>query len=509
MENGGAMNNWPHQDRALAETTAAIEAGERRICVTSPTGGGKTKMLVDMIEWAAGRNQRVALYTNRRMLLDQTRAVLEKHGIYPGMRASGYESALLRDVQLCMTQTEGSQVLVKESRNLHSAALVLIDEAHLQAGGRMEEIAGRHIADGAAIVGYTATPLDLGNMYDRLIQAGTTSELRECGALVPCMTYGPDEPDTRHIKRQATGEFSEGDIRKVIMTQHIFGRVFDWWKKLNPDALPALLFAPGVKESLWFAQEFAKQGVRAAHIDGEDVWLDGELHRSEPEARAEVMRQHRDGELAIVCNRFVLREGIDAPWVYHGIFATVFGGLASYLQSGGRLLRAYAGMDHVILQDHGGAWWRHGSLNEDRAWELGDTNYVTTELREERMREKKEREPIVCPKCAAVRRSGRTCMKCGFQHEKSVRMVVQRDGQLRAREGDILQPRRVRREPDTQKIWEQTYYRMKRAGMTFRQAEGLFFYEQHYWPPRELPLMPREPLDWFRKVNEVPKERLL
>ena len=504
-----AVAAWPHQTFALAETTAALEAGETRVCVTSPTGGGKSRMMVDIIDWAQARHMRVALYTNRRMLLDQTRGVLERNGIFPGVRASGHETALLRDVQLCMTQTEGSQVLVKDARTLHDARIVLVDEAHLQTGGRMEEIAKRHVDAGATIVGYTATPLDLGSMYERLIQAGTTSELRECGALLPCVTYGPDEPDTRHIKRQATGEFSEGEIRKVIMTQHIFGRVYECWKRLNPDALPALLFAPGVKESVWFAQEFAKQGVRAAHIDGDDIWLDGELHRSEPDMRAEVMRQHRDGEIAVVCNRFVLREGIDAPWVYHGIFATVFGGLASYLQSGGRLLRNYPGMPQVILQDHGGNWHRHGSLNEDRVWALGDTNYVTTELREERMREKKDAEPIVCPKCSAVRRAGRTCLKCGFEHEKSVRMVVQKDGELKAQEGDIYKARRVRKEADTEELWKRMYYRMKKAEMTFRQAEGLFFYENHYWVPRDLPLMPTEPLDWFRKVCDVPKERLM
>ena len=76
------MNDrWPNQERALAETTAAIEGGSKRLCVTSPTGTGKSRMMVDMLEWATASGKRAALFTNRRMLFDQTCGVLESHGI--------------------------------------------------------------------------------------------------------------------------------------------------------------------------------------------------------------------------------------------------------------------------------------------------------------------------------------------------------------------------------------------------------------------------------------------
>ena len=58
----------------------------------------------------------------------------------------------------------------------------------------------------------------------------------------------------------------------------------------------------------------------------------------------------------VLCNRFVCA-GIDAPWLAHGIFATIFTSLQSYLQSGGRLLRSFPGIDAVTIR-HGGNWWR-------------------------------------------------------------------------------------------------------------------------------------------------------
>ena len=101
-----------------------------------------------------------------------------------------------------------------------------------------------------------------------------------------------------------------------------------------------------------------------------------------------------------------MREGIDWPWLAHGIMACTFGGLKSYLQSGGRLLRAHPSLDQVVIQDHGGNFWRHDSLNADREWQLEDTDKSIQEKHDEKYRTKSEPEPIVCPKCAKVRKTG-------------------------------------------------------------------------------------------------------
>lgn len=505
------LPRWPHQRYAFEEVTRRIGAGEKRICLTSPTGAGKSLILCDLIDWATGQGWGTILYTNRRLLIEQLIGTATDAGIAHGVRAAGHVPKLDRQVQIASIQTEHSRTVKREKWNLASAQLVLIDEAHLQKGAMAEELARRHEDAGAALVGVTATPLDLNGMYTTLVQAGTVSELRRCGALVPCHHYGPDEPDMKNFKpKTKTGEYTEGDVRKAIMTPTIFGRVYEGWLRFNPDARPSILFAPGVGESIWFAEQFHAKGVRTAHIDGANCWLDGRQYKSDSDARKDIIAGSKDGSIKVVCNRFVLREGIDMPWLYHGIFATVFASLQSFLQSGGRLLRAHSSLDHVVLQDHGGMWHRHGSLNADRTWELGQTAYVTSALREERMRSKREPEPIRCPACFRFRLSGDECPHCGHRHSTKSRMVVQQDGELREHTGDIYKPRRVRLKPDTERIWESMYWRAKRSrnGMTFRQAQGLFFYENGYYPPNDLPMMPTSDLDWFRRVKDVPMERL-
>jgi superfamily II DNA or RNA helicase len=263
-----------------------------------------------------------------------------------------------------------------------------------------------------------------------------------------------------------------------------------------------------VRESIWFAQQFCAAGTRAAHIDGNGIWIDGQYRKASPSEREEILAAVRSGEIKVLCNRFVLREGLDLPEVSHIILATVMGSLQTYLQSVGRGLRAAPGEDRLTIQDHGGHWWRHGSVNVDREWNLSYAESIIAGLRENRLREKREPEPIRCPKCGLIRQGGAICPECKHESTRGARLVVQTDGRLVEHTGDIFPPRRVTLKNDTVKLWTSMYYRAKRAGMTFRQAEGLFYVENGYYPPHDIPLMPTTEVDWFQKVHEVPTERL-
>src|SRR5579859_3651217 len=292
------MEAWAHQDRGITETLAAIEQGKRRICVTSPTGGGKTFMMRMLAQSYLEQGRKVVMYTNRRMLIDQISEVLMTAGMYHGVRAAGYEDERDHDFQVSSIQTEHSRVHRKKEWDLHKAELVLVDEAHVQTGKVAKRILDSHSAAGAAYVGFTATPIGLSELYDHLIVAGTTSELRQCGALVPAIHFAPDEPDMRAFKKLREGEdLTENQQRKAMMTPTLWGRVWEWFEKLNPDHRPTILFAPGVPESIWFAGQFTKKGIRVAHIDGSDVWLDGKLYPTSKTAREDILEGSKNGEI--------------------------------------------------------------------------------------------------------------------------------------------------------------------------------------------------------------------
>jgi superfamily II DNA or RNA helicase len=480
-------------------------------------------MICDLIDWAIANNWYVVLYTNRKLLIEQLSKVLAKRGLDFGVRASGHEDMRELPVQISSLPTEHSRVLRSKKWEVHGAGsrtLAIVDECHLNSSNTASQILQKHLDAGGAYVGFTATPMDLGHLYDSLLVAGTPSELRKCGALVPAYHFGPDEPDLRNFKPNVkTGEYSENDLRKAVMTKCIFARVLEWYQKINADQRPTILFGPGVPESIWFAEQFLYPDRRqkelrhippisAAHIDGEGVWENGEFRRASTDEREAVLDRVRSGDIKVLCNRFVLREGLDLPQVSHVILATVMG-LRTYLQSCGRALRACEGKNKATLQDHGGHWHRHGSVNMDRQWTLEGTESSIRNSREETFRAKKAPEPIHCPQCGLIRMAGPKCPKCGFEAAKRSRLVIQMDGALREHEGDIYKPRETKKADDTESLWKKAYWRARNSGRTFRQARGLFFHEEGYWPPENLPLMPIDPLDWTRKIKDVPMHTLI
>lgn len=514
------MTPWPHQTQAVEDVLAAIAAGHKRILVTCPTGGGKTRIMLMLAKHYDDMEKKVILYTNRKLLVTQTSGVFED--LEHGVRSAGHEENKHLRIQVSSIQTEDARVNKKKTWTLHEADLVLVDEAHLIKADVAKGIFDQHIGRGACVVGFTATPLDLEELYDSLVVAGRPSELRDCGALVSATHYGADEPDLAALKKarkklpQDGEDFSENQARVAMMNPTLFGRVWEWFQKLNPDHKPTILFAPGTQESLWFAERFTAKGVKAAHVAAGQVWMDGVwLFQSgsaeaEQEARQTVLAASKSGECKVLCNRFLLREGIDAPWLCHGILATIFGALQSYLQSGGRLLRACEGKEGCTIQDHGGNWWRHGSLNSDRHWDLQYTAGMVYGLRAERLREKKESEPWTCGGCGKVCRGG--LCPCGWRRgPKNSRPVVTMEGELKEMVGDIFKPRRISTARDGQAKWAQMYYRSLRGKgiKTFRQAMALFAYENHWsWPSKQWSYMPLFPEDEYRLVPDVPRERL-
>ena len=113
----------------------------------------------------------------------------------------------------------------------------------------------------------------------------------------------------------------------------------------------------------------------------------------------------------------------------------------------------------------------------------------------------------------ARRVPGKACPECGFVFEagsRTSRPVVMEDGSLSELTGSIYPPKIRRDIPKGEKQWMACYFRAKNSsnGMTFKQAEALFFQENGCWPPDTYRYMPVEPRDWYLRVADVPADRL-
>lgn len=510
----GVASPWPWQLRALESGIKHIDS-RSKVVMSAPTGAGKSVIFLGLIRYATARGIPVAVYCCRNLLLQQLIATCQKQKIPFGVRAAQFKQ--YRDVrelvQLCSLDTVYASFR-NDINDIPKAGVVIVDEAHQQKQGKAEKIFNAHVDSGAALIGFSATPAELDHLYDAVEQVCYNSEMRDPAldfpAHLPATVYGCPEMDVSNLKPLKTGEFSINQIRKEVWTPQIFGHVYKHYVRLNPDGKPALLFAPGVKESKWFCDMLNAHGVAAAHIDGEDCYVDGVETKTNPEKREEIVQRLKDGDIKVVCNRFVMREGIDIPELYHLILATPIGSLVSYVQVVGRVLRNHPSLEKVIIQDHAGNFWRHGSPNEDRDW----TDYfkmTANQVSQERVKQIQEGEiknPILCPNCHTVRASGSKCPTCGFEHSKTRRMVIQRDGSLRPIDYEPFRKIVRQEKDDTLKIWNNCYWRCRKSNRTFNQAMALFRHENNYWPPNDLPNMPREGIDWYERISRVPKERL-
>lgn len=536
-----SVSDWPHQSYAVSECTRLIEEGQDSLCLTSPTGGGKSRILQRLIEWAVqDKLWRCVVLSSRRLLTNQLAHGLNKAGVHVGVRAADFESwtDLSAPVQICSVQTEVARVLNKREEDrrrfisqeecerrhkLHPAEIVFIDEVHMQCGDSVMALVSEYREKyGAVVIGITATPLGVSHLCDQLVVAGNNSSLRACGALVPASCFEPSVIDLPKIRKSRQEIFTQAELdraTKQVWTQHIVGHIYDGWKRLNPDARPGLGMAPGVKESLGLAMDFHKRGVNAAHIDGESIYVDGEHYRThDQQDRDELFEKMRDGSVPICFNRYVLREAIDLPWLEYLCLATPIASVLSYIQVVGRTLRASpgTGKTKAIIADHAGNIRTHGNpnLDRDQDWQqyFYEDEHKLARDRQDFLRdpEKKEPEPITCPECGKMRPNGPICPQCGYEHKLSVRKVIQEPGHLQKVTGDVFPRRKTKMKPDTIDAWKNIYYRMRNARKpkSFRQALALFKYENHYEPPRDLPLMPLNHRDFSRKIQAVPYEQL-
>lgn len=494
--------DWPNQIHAVAEARRLIDRGVRRFCIVGPTGSGKSRIQRRIMEFG----KPTVLLCHRVMLLEQLAKGIDEHGLPFGINASGYAPSILEGVQLGMIQTLESRWR-RGIGDLPPADIVLLDEAHAERGERMCNVLNEYVNRGATVIGFTATPVGIGHMFDELVVAGTTSELIRYGSLIPAHTYAPDEPAMESFKPTTKGILQFKEEVKEVMLKVIFGRVIEHYHRLNPEQKPSILFAPGVDESRWFCEQFNEAGIPWSHIDSQRIYINGDAMAATRENRQLLAEASEAGRTKGISNRFVLREGIDFPWLAHGIFACTFGGIASYIQSGGRMLRAHHSLDHVVIQDHGGNYWRHDSLNCDREWSLNKSEAQMAGEQAEHYRTKAEAEPVSCPQCGKVRRGGIECTNpsCRFVAKAKQRVVIQTDGTLTNVHGDIYKPRRAAKDtPELHRKWTACVYRCRNSGRTFNQARALFQRENYgQVPGPEFPMVPKQEGDWYRKVVDL------
>lgn len=529
---------WEHQRTGVQEAIEKLSAGTS-VCLTAPTGSGKTNMQIALAKWGINQGWNVLCITNRILLTEQTRKVFHKAKVPVGVISASMKWAENEETPI---QIATIQTLLARGIYPH-AQLVLIDEVHQCATGETADYLLKYRSKGTKLCGITATPLGVSNVCSELVVAARTRDLQDQGILCKAVWFAPSELDTRKLTGSRIDmSLTETEARKTWgplrgndeIRKKIVGNILGHYDRLHPTQTHTLAFAPGVKESLWAAQFCRSMGIQSLHVDGSEFWVDGELHdRKKDELLFKSsMERWREGEIPILWNRFVLREGIDEPQIKCVILATPVGSYRSFLQMVGRGLRSYQDKESCTVIDHGGNWWRFGSVNVNTQWE--DYYYFTDpdvicKSRVAEYRDSKEFTERACPFCGMVYNEPArflVCSHCGksIPLRKASRPIIQSDGTLTEVSGPPIQKWPIRADATAEEIWAGLYWGAMKKGQnpTFRELIARFGYRtavlagsqdrpawwKRYYPSSKLRLMPKHLKDTYLNIESVPQCRL-
>jgi hypothetical protein len=169
------------------------------------------------------------------------------------------------------------------------------------------------------------------------------------------------------------------------------------------------------------------------------------------------------------------------------------------------LLRASPGKEMPFLQDHSGARHRHGSPNEDRQWNLAETDKDIERRTIKAWKNGEAPEPIRCPNCGLERRFGDTCPHCRYRHKRSVRMIRMITGKLVQYQGPMVKKRK--KVSSDQQAWTGCLYAAaySKSGMNLRQAAGYYYKTTGKWPDQLLkPTPPQDgSSEWSLAVKDL------
>ena len=161
----------PYQAEVIAEFWRAVEAGQRRIIIVSPTASGKTVIARVIVEQARSKSCGSLFLAHRREIISQTSNKLR--GIPHGIIRPGNQPRPLEPVQVASVQTLHRRAIKAGTMELPEARLVIVDECHHVVARSYRSIIERY--PDSILLGLTATPCrgdgrGLGSVFQTMIQ---------------------------------------------------------------------------------------------------------------------------------------------------------------------------------------------------------------------------------------------------------------------------------------------------------------------------------------------------
>jgi DNA repair protein RadD len=390
-----------YQNLSLDGLRAGFAAGHRSQLLYLPTGGGKTEIAISMLAAASDKGNRASMVLDRRVLVEQTSARLDKYAIDHGVLMAGHWRYLPhKTVQVCSAQT------LEKRGSFPNLKLLIVDEAHNTRGATVEFIKNNPTVK---VVGLSASPFTkgLGGIYSNVVSCSTTKQLVDNGSLAPLRVFIAKEIDMEGAKKVG-GEWSSSEAgeRGIKITGDI---ISEWTKKTHElfgGPKKTIIFCAGVAHGQDLSQKFKEAGYNFISIS----------YKDDDNTKQDIFKEFAKPDSSIhgLIATDILTKGFDCPDVMIGISARPFTkSFSSHVQQLGRVMRAYPGKEAAIWLDHSGNYLRFQD-QWDELYHNGVDKLDDGAEKSKKEPSKEDKEAAKCPKCGELwQTNSDTCQHCG------------------------------------------------------------------------------------------------
>ena len=162
----------PYQAASVESLRTGFRSNHNRQVLAAPTGAGKSRIMEHMIRSAMEKGSRIMFVCERRILVDQFSAHLDRAGIDHGVLMAGHwRFRPDRQVQVASAQT------IERMESLPTTDIVFIDELH--ACMRKSIINMLERQPKLRVVGATATPFhpSIGEYFTNVVSVTSMAKL--------------------------------------------------------------------------------------------------------------------------------------------------------------------------------------------------------------------------------------------------------------------------------------------------------------------------------------------
>lgn len=345
----------PYQQQIIYDCYSYIRQGIKRILLFSPTGSGKTVLAAKVIADAVSKNRRVLFIVHRDILVSQTYNKLRAVNLECGFIKSGWQENIAAPVQIASIQSLPTRTEWLKS----SFDLIICDEAHITAFGKIFRQMLDLIFPEAIYLGLTATPWRLskkesmGDIYHALVCAPMPKDLIEAGFLVKPSYYSLNFQAELKEVDLTNGDYNLSQLSNICDRPELIEQVVDSWYDLAY-SFPTIAFTVSVAHAEHLAEAFTNHGIVAAAVTG----------KTPISQRTKLYQELADGKLKVLTSCAALSEGFDVPEVGCVILARPTKSKALYFQQIGRGLRLAPDKTGCIVLDQSQNVLEHGFIED-------------------------------------------------------------------------------------------------------------------------------------------------